>query len=137
MSDRPVQRVAAVVAAVLYCGVAAFQVALVVGAPWGALTQGGVTDGALPATGRVVAAVSAVVVSGFALALLARVGLGPLARRRWTDVAAWAATVYAVLAVALNAASPSASERSLWLPVALLLVVSSATTVLGDRRRAG
>lgn len=130
-------RVAAVVAAGLYAVVAAFQLAVVAGAPWGALTQGGNVDGALPAAGRVLAAGSAVVVTVFALVLLARVGLGPLRRRRWTDVVAWVAAAYAVVAVVLNAASPSAAERALWLPVALLLAVSTVTAVLGSRRRAG
>ena len=48
---------AAHAAAVLMLGIAAFQVALVFGAPWGAYTQGGQTEGALDTSGRVFAAV--------------------------------------------------------------------------------
>ena len=39
-------------------GVVAFQVALIAGAPWGRLTQGGLYEGALPTWGRAAAGVS-------------------------------------------------------------------------------
>ena len=35
-----------------------FQIALIAGAPWGRITQGGQVDGALPMQGRVIAVVS-------------------------------------------------------------------------------
>ena len=54
-------------------GVAAFQVALVFGAPWGAYTLGGGTDGALDMSGRVLAAVSCAILLVMATAILARV----------------------------------------------------------------
>ena len=58
--------------------VAAFQVALVFGAPWGAYTQGGETEGALEASRRVVAAISCAILLAVAVAILARVREGPL-----------------------------------------------------------
>ena len=51
-------RIAAWLAAAGFLLVAAFQVALVLGAPWGEYTQGGGTGGALAGSGRIVAAVS-------------------------------------------------------------------------------
>ena len=64
---------AARAAAVVMVGIAAFQVALVFGAPWGAYTQGGGTEGALDTSGRVLAAVSCAILLAMAAAILARV----------------------------------------------------------------
>ena len=50
------------IAAVLFVVVAAFQVLVALGAPWGAFTQGGGTEGTLPTVGRGIAVVSAVIV---------------------------------------------------------------------------
>ena len=73
------RRVAAILAAAILAGVALFQVALVLGAPWGEYTQGGSTAGSLPAGQRAVAAVSAVlllVMAGALGNLIDRVRLG-------------------------------------------------------------
>jgi hypothetical protein len=90
--------------AVLMVGIAAFQVALVFGAPWGAYTQGGETEGALGPSGRVFAAVSCVILLVMAAAILARVREGPLknAPGRLVTALAWFTTVYSALAVVLN-----------------------------------
>ena len=127
-------RIGAVVATVLLGAVIAFQLALIAGAPWGALTQGGRSDGALDASGRAFAAVSVVILGCFALALLGRVGWGPLRRRRrLASVGSWIAVAYGVVAVLLNAATPSATERAIWLPVSVVLLAAELVTVLGSR----
>jgi hypothetical protein len=64
---------AARAAAGVILGVAVFQVALVLGAPWGVYTQGGGTEGALDTAGRVLAAVSCAILLVMAAAILARV----------------------------------------------------------------
>jgi len=53
-------RIAAWAAAAIFVVVSAFQAALVFGAPWGEYTQGGGTSGSLAGSGRVLAAVSCV-----------------------------------------------------------------------------
>jgi hypothetical protein len=128
---------AARAAAVLLVGIAVFQVALVAGAPWGAYTQGGETEGALATSGRVVAAVSCVILLVMAAAILARVGEGPLgnAPRPLVTILAWLTTVYAALAVVLNLATQSSSERAVFAPTALVLFVLVVTTMVGSRRR--
>ena len=68
---------AAWMVAVLFYVIAAFHAALVLGAPWGALTQGGGGSGPLAASGRIAAAVSCVISVVMANAILARVGRGP------------------------------------------------------------
>jgi hypothetical protein len=87
---------AARAAAVVMVGVAAFQVALVLGAPWGAYTQGGETEGALDTSGRVLAAVSCAILLVMAAAILARVREGPLkgASGKLVTALAWFTTIY-------------------------------------------
>lgn len=128
--------VAARVAAAVMLGVAAFQVALVFGAPWGAYTQGGETEGALDTSGRVVAAVSCAVLLVMAAAILGRVREGPLknAPGRLVTALAWFTTLYAALAVVLNLATQSSSERAVFGPTAILLLVLVVTTMAGSRR---
>jgi hypothetical protein len=117
-------------------GVAAFQVALVFGAPWGAYTQGGGTDGALDASGRVLAAVSCAILLVMAIAILARVREGPLkgAPGRVVSVLAWFTTIYAAVAVLVNLATHSFSERAVFAPTAILLFVLVVTAMVGSRR---
>ena len=64
---------AALASAVVMVSVAAFQLALVFGGPWGVYTQGGGTAGGLDASGRVFAGVSCVFLLVMAAAILARV----------------------------------------------------------------
>lgn len=128
--------VAARVAAGVMLGVAAFQVALVAGAPWGAYTQGGDTEGALDPSGRVFAAVSCAVLLVMAAAILGRVREGPLknAPGRLVTALAWFTTFYAALAVVLNLATESSSERAVFGPTAVVLLVLVVTTMVGSRR---
>ena len=83
--------------------------------PWGEYTQGGGTSGALAASGRVLAAISCVLLIVMAGAILARAGEGPLGRlpARVVTVLAWVAMVYAVVAVVLNIITRSTAERAL------------------------
>jgi carbon starvation protein CstA len=121
--------------AVLMVGIAAFQVALVFGAPWGAYTQGGETEGALGPSGRVFAAVSCVILLVMAAAILARVREGPLknAPGRLVTALAWFTTVYSALAVVLNLTTQSSSERAVFAPTAILLLVLVLTAMVGSR----
>jgi hypothetical protein len=125
-------------AAVLIVGVAAVQVALVFGAPWGAYTQGGETEGALDTSGRVIAAISCAILLVMATAILARVREGPLkhAPRRLVIALAWFTTIYAGLSVVLNLGTQSSSERAVFAPIAILLFVLIVTTMAGSRRTA-
>ena len=126
---------AARAAAVVMVGVAAFQVALVFGAPWGAYTQGGETEGALNTSGRVFAAVSCVILLVMAAAIVARVREGPMkgAPRRLVTVLAWFTTIYASVALVLNLATQSSSERAVFAPTAILLFVLVVTVMVGSR----
>ena len=130
------RRFAARAAAVLMVSIAAFQVALVFGAPWGAYTQGGEAEGALDTSGRVLAAVSCAILIVMAAAILARVREGPLknAPRRLVAALSWFTTIYSALSVALNLATQSSSKRTVFAPTAILLFVLVVTAMVGSRR---
>ena len=121
---------AAVVFAVVAGGVVAFQLALALGAPWGAYAMGGAFPGRFPPPLRVAAVVQAIVVGLLAVVVLSAAGL------LLPDLASvfpwlvWIPVVVSALAVVLNSISRSVGERRIWVPVAMLLLVSSLIVAL-------
>ena len=103
-------------AAWLHAGLCAlvvlFHGAVILGAPLGRLTQGGRHDGALPPLNRLFAAVSAGLMVGVALAVLAAAGQGP----DWPRWVGWSGVVLGGLGLAANLATPSRIERLVWAP---------------------
>jgi hypothetical protein len=128
-------RVASLIAAILLLGVVIFQIALVLGAPWGAWTQGGQTEGTLSAAGRVLAAISAGLLIVMALSVLARSGFGPFVRlpRRLITMMIWFTTIYSALGVVMNAVSSSAPERWAWTPITASVLVCCVIVIRGTR----
>lgn len=102
-----------------------FQVALMAGAPWGRVTQGGQHHGALPTPNRIAAFVSVFVLAGMALAILSAAGFWPF----WPFWTAWVALAVQSLAVLLNWITPSKPERLLWGPITTAKLVVAATVV--------
>ena len=123
-------------AAALMALVAVFQGALVLGVPWGAFTQGGGTAETLPTTGRVIAAVSLVVLAVMASAILARAGEGPMASapRPVVTVLAWFTANYSVIGALLNLITPSSSERLIFGPTSVVIAVLVVVVMVGTRR---
>lgn len=95
-----------------------FQIALIAGAPLGAYTQGGRHDGALPLSGRIVAAVAIPVLLFQALAILSSAGFPGLGWPVWTG---WVALGVQVASTVLNWMTPSKAERAVWGPVSLVM----------------
>src|SRR5688572_29575095 len=122
--------IAAVAFAVVAGGVVAFQLALALGAPWGEYAMGGAYPGRFPPPLRVAAVVQAVVIGLLAVVVLSAAGLV------LPDLAAaipwlvWVPVVVSAVAVVLNSISRSAGERRIWVPVAMLLLVSSLIVAL-------
>lgn len=114
----------------LALSVAAFQAALVIGAPWGHLTWGGQYPGVLPVGMRLVAALSFALMVGAVWAIASRAGIFGAEAQARARVAAWAVVAYSGVAVLANAATPSPGERMLWLPVAVAMFASSLAVVL-------
>lgn len=109
---------------------AAFQIALVLGAPWGSLTWGGRFPGVLPSGMRGVAALSAILLLGFTWIVRSRAGhFGAEAlQRSRTNI--WVVVVYSALGIIANAVTPGTWERRLWLPVVIVMFLTSLHVAL-------
>ena len=107
---------------VLTAAVAAFQLALVGGAPWGALTQGGRFVGALPSSARAIAAFSALLLLAFIGIVRAHASAVQAPR---FPRAIWVVVAYCALGILANAITPSVRERALWLPVVIVMFATS------------
>lgn len=123
-------RVAAVVFALATLGVVGFQLALALGAPWGAYAMGGAFPGTYPVRMRVAAVVQAVILALVAVAVLSLAGLLPAP---WGATPTWVAWVIsAVLGVGLvlNLITPSAVERRIWAPVVAVMLACSVVVAV-------
>jgi hypothetical protein len=126
--------VAGSVAAVLYLALAAFQLALAVGAPGGRAAYGGQHPAAVPTRLRVSSAVATVVWAAVALIVARRAGFAlwaPLPDA-WLPVAVWVVTGLGLVAIVMNAITPSRIERAIWLPVSVLLFGSTLVVALSS-----
>ena len=126
-------------AAALCSGIAAFQLALVGGAPWGRAAWGG-QQAELPDVLRVASGGSALLWTGAAVALLAFSGdladgryRGAVGLRRVT----WAVAGVSGVGTVMNLVSRSGLERGIWAPIALstavLAAVAARTIAAGAR----
>jgi hypothetical protein len=123
-----------IIAAVIYSlatlVVVAFQLALVLGAPWGAYAMGGAFPGRFPPVMRLAAVAQAILLGLMAAVVLSRAGL---MLPQWSQASGWLTWVivaFTAIGVVLNTISPSAGECRLWVPVTLVLVASSLTVAL-------
>jgi hypothetical protein len=111
-------------------GVVAFQLALALGAPWGAYAMGGAFPGRFPPPMRVAAAVQAVIIALLAVGVLSVAGIAlPFVAAEFPWLV-WVAVAVSAVAVVLNAISRSPGERRIWVPVAAVLLVSSLLVAL-------
>ncbi len=120
---------AAIAFTVVTVGAAGFQIALALGAPWGAYAMGGKFPGQFPAPMRVAAFVQALVLMTLVGAVLARAGLAlrALESESWLI---WVAVAFSAVSVVLNSITPSKRERLVWVPVAAVMLASSLTVAL-------
>ena len=109
----------------LILGVVVFQVALIAGAPWGHLTQGGRHSGRLPLRNRVAAAVSIAVLLCMGAAIASTAGLA-LSLPVW---AGWVTVGVQGLSTLANWATPSVAERRLWAPINTVMLVTALYVV--------
>src|SRR5688572_5384519 len=122
--------VAAILYAIVSLGVVAFQIALAVGAPWGAYAMGGAFPGQFPPALRAAALVQAAILVGWAAVVLARAGLILPGWSRVSRWLIWVVVAFAAISLVLNLITPSAGERAIWAPTALLLLISSAVVAI-------
>lgn len=135
-TQRPLRRRTAAVAALGFLIVVAFQLSLMLGAPFGAAALGGANPGQLPGELRVVSGVSAAIWTFATLIVLARGGfvISPVPRglSRWGT---WTLVGYLAIGVLMNLASFSPWERFGWAPFTLVLFVLTLVVALGGFAR--
>ncbi len=121
---------AAIVFAIAMLGVVGFQVALALGAPWGAYAMGGSFPGRYPPRMRVAAILQAVVLALVGLVVLSHAGLVLPAIAETVPWLVWLAVALSGVSLVLNAITPSAGERRLWVPVAAVMLFSSLVVAI-------
>jgi hypothetical protein len=121
---------AALTACLVLAALAAFQAALIAGAPLGRMAWGG-GHAVLPTGYRVGSAVSIVLYSVIASALLSRAGLLPGGRPPVLGGLVWGLAGYFAVGVVMNAVSRSRPERLVMTPVALALAILCAMVAAG------
>lgn len=109
--------------------VVCFQIALIFGAPWGRLTQGGQHDGALPMSGRIGAAVSIVALGAISLCVLSVAGYWP----GWPRWVGWIVVAFCTLSTVLNWITPSRAERRLWGPITTAMLALAVGLLVATR----
>jgi hypothetical protein len=113
----------AVVFAVVTLGVIAFELALALGAPWGAYAMGGTFPGRFPAHMRIAAIGQAIILALVAFLVLSVAGV---VAAPWGTTPVWVTWIIAALltvGLVLNLITPSAGERRIWAPVVTLMLL--------------
>lgn len=107
-----------------------FMIALAAGMPWGILTMGGKFPGRLPIYMRVVCIFQILLFSSLALVVLIRAGVVAPDWLPLSKTLIWGVVVYNVLGVIVHIITPSRWERIVWLPVIVLLLISSVVVTI-------
>lgn len=122
--------IAAVLLTVALALLAAFQLALILGAPIGQFAWGG-QHRVLPVGLRIGSAVGIAIYVFIALLALDRARVVDTFPDRFSAVGMWIAFAYSVLGIVLNAISRSAPERYAMVPVTIILSTLSLFVALG------
>jgi hypothetical protein len=115
---------------------AAFQLALALGAPLGHFAWGG-QHRVLPARLRIGSAVSIMLYALFAIVAWDRVGAIEVFPDLFSQVAMWVIFGYSALGILMNAISRSRPERFTMVPVTIVLAVLSLLIAMGYGALAG
>lgn len=116
---------AAIVFALVTAGAIGFQIALALGAPWGSYAMGGQFPGRYPPRMRIAALLQAVLLVPIAVIVLSHAGLVLPSLSDALPWLIWLVVALAGVSLVLNAITPSAGERRIWVPVAVVLLASS------------
>jgi|SRR5690606_31388213 len=118
-------RLAAFIYGIMSLVVIAFQIVLAAGAPWGEYAMGGSYPGQFPLELRIAAIVQAVILALLALVVLSRAGI---TLPKWSKTSRWLiwfVVAFSTISLVLNVITPSAGERAIWGPIALIMLISS------------
>jgi hypothetical protein len=123
--------VAAIIFAAVILGAAGFQVALALGAPWGAYALGGRFPGRFPAPMRLAAVAQALILLFLGGVVLARAGLAFDALASAASWLIWVVVAFSGASLVLNSITPSKRERRVWVPAAIAMLGTSLVVALG------
>lgn len=124
--------ICALIQASIALGVAAFQISLVAGAPWGEYAMGGQHPGELPGALKITSGVSAIFMLAQAGHFIAQAGILPhLLPEQWNTVANWFWVAFTAIGLVLNSITRSKKERNLWVPVLAVSLVCTIVVALG------
>jgi hypothetical protein len=87
--------------------------------------MGGAFPGQFPPELRVAAVVQAVILALLTLVVLARAGIALPKWSRASRWLIWVVVAFSTISLILNSITPSAGERAIWMPVALILLICS------------
>jgi len=121
---------AALIFTLVAAGAVAFQLGLALGAPWGSYAMAGRYPGTFPPRLRAVAVVQAALLAFLAITVLSDAGVALPSIARSVPWLIWAPVAFSAVSLVLNAITPSAGERRIWVPVALLMLGSSLAVAL-------
>lgn len=130
LQSRSVTTAAAVLACVVLAALAAFQLALALGAPWGRFAWGGQHERELPRSFRIGSAVSIALYAVFAVLVLDRAGLVDVLPDTVSRVGTWVLVGYLALGVVMNGISRSRSERLVMTPTVVVLLACVVVVAL-------
>lgn len=120
------------VAIIAFSAVSLFQIALIAGAPWGEYAFGGAHKGKLPVSFRVGSAFTLTLYIGIVGHYLAQVGvLTKFLDAGLNGIANWALVVLNVFSLLANSLTQSQKEKTLWAPVAFVILLASLLVAIG------
>lgn len=107
-----------------------FQIALAAGMPWGHLTMGGRYSGKFPPNMRVGAIIQGAIMAFLGVIVLSRASAAFPGLENLSNILVWVAVAISGISLVFNLITQSKWERILWVPVALLMTVSSLVVAL-------
>lgn len=125
-----VPTISAYIFSVLIAVVVLFQLALALGAPWGAMAMGGKFPGRFPAAMRIVAVIQAGLLIFIALIVLTRAGVVFTEYADISKTAIWGIVIFSLIGTILNIITPSKKERMLWAPVSFTLLICCSVVAM-------
>ena len=123
--------IAAVFLVVITFLVCLFQIALALGAPWGAYAYGGDRTGKLPVGFRINSVVSAVVMAAISGHYLAQLGVfTPVLDSAGNSVVNWVLVAFTGLSAIANNITRSKLERAVWAIPTILMFIAALIVAL-------
>lgn len=127
-----------IVAAGMFTAFAGFQIALMLGAPWGEHVWGSAFSAQLPPAMRVASGAAALILIGMATIVLARAGVvRQLSDMRFLTGSTWAVAGYMAFNTLGNLASESTIESNVFGPATFVMAVLTAYVAFFGPRAVG